>query len=92
MRKGRDRTQAAEKTDKGFTSITAKTRLRPEPLWIPSTPLICQLWENAIIVDVVAKGGLLLECVYVCLKRWDEVCCEETEGVNDGRKMPADGF
>lgn len=77
------RIQAAEKTE-GFTSITgAKMRLRPQPLWIPITPLICQLLENAIIVDVEAKGGLLLGRVCVCVKAWDEVCCE---GVNDGTK------
>lgn len=87
LRKGRDRIQAAEKTE-GFTSITgARMRLRLQPLWIPITPLICQLLENAIIVDVVAKGGLLLGCVCVCVKAWDEVCYE---GVNDGRKIPAD--
>lgn len=67
LRKGRDRIQAAEKTE-GFTSITgAKMRLRPQPLWISITPLICQLQENAIIVDVVAKGGVVVRaCVFVC--------------------------
>lgn len=29
-------------------------------------------------------------CVNVCVKRWD--VCWGTEGVNDGRKMCADGF
>lgn len=67
LEKGKDRIRAAEKTDKGFTSITgAKTRLGTQPLWILSTLLICQLWENAIIVDVVAKGGLLLEGACMC--------------------------
>lgn len=76
MRKGSHRTRAAEKTDKGFISITgAKTRLKPLQRWIPSTPLICKLWDNAMIVDVVAIGGMSVKCtsVYVCVCVFEEV-------------------
>lgn len=68
-------------------------RFRPQQLRIQSTPPVCQLWDNAIIVEVVVGCCCsVCVCACVCLKRWDEVCCADTEGVNDGGKMPADGF
>lgn len=62
--KGRKRTQV-QKSNESFTSIIgAKMMFELQQLWIPSTPLIiCQHWENAIIVEVMAKRGL--SCVSV---------------------------
>lgn len=61
-------------------------------LWIPSTRLIiCQLWENAITVDVMGKRGLPRVPVYSLENRMRCVVSRE-KGVNDSRKMPADGF